>query len=121
KETSHAAHAVEERRGEARVAKKMIVEKVEVSSRQPVDLGQRIVDALCVERAAALKERVLVAEVAVLRASARDDDRVRDEVTAAADQMAAGWGVAIDRTGGRLGVERARRGGPEGCESLRGG
>ena len=51
-------------------------------ARQPLDLGERVVDALRVERSAALEERVLVAEVAVLRTAARDDDRVGHEVAA---------------------------------------
>ena len=61
-------------RAEAAVAEQVVVEKVEVTPRQPRDLGQRVVDALRVERSAAGKERVLVAEVAMLRAAARDDD-----------------------------------------------
>ena len=69
--------------------------------RQPGDLGQRVVHALRVERSTALEERVLVAEVAVLRTSARDDDRVRHEVAAAIDEIA---------PNGRQPVERAIRG-----------
>ena len=48
--------------------------------RAAVDLGERVVDALGVERSATLEERVLVAEVAVLRAAARDDDGVGHEI-----------------------------------------
>src|SRR5207302_1558525 len=77
-EPSHPAHAVEQRRRESAVAEQVIVEKVEMPSRQPVDLRQRVVDALGVERASMLEERVLVAEVAVLRTAACDDDRIRN-------------------------------------------
>ena len=73
----------EQRLGEAAVAEQMIVEKIEMAARQPVDLGQRIVDALRVKAASTLKERILVAEIAMLRAAARDDDRVRHQIIAA--------------------------------------
>ena len=79
-ESSHAAHPVEERGGKATVAKQMVVEEVEMPARQPIDLGERVVDALGVERPAAFEERVLVAEVAVLRTPAGDDDRVRNQI-----------------------------------------
>ena len=59
------------------VAEQVVVEEVEVPAGQPLDLRERVVDRLRVERPAALEERVLVAEVAVVRAAARDDDRVR--------------------------------------------
>src|SRR4029450_9373730 len=42
----HAAHAVEERRGEAAIAEQVIVEKVQMAPRQPGDLGERVVDPL---------------------------------------------------------------------------
>ena len=51
-ETAHAAHAVEQRRGEAAVAEQVIVEKVEMTAGQPLDLGERRVDGLRVERLA---------------------------------------------------------------------
>ena len=93
-EAAHAAHAVEQRRGEAAVAEQVIVEEVEMAARQPLDLGERVVDPLGVERAAAVEERVLVAEVAVLRAAARDDDRVRHEVARAGRSDRAGSAAA---------------------------
>ena len=80
---------VEQRRGEAAVAEQMIVEEIEMAPGQARDLGERVVHALRVERSAALEERVLVAEVAVLRTAARHDDRVGDEVAAPVDQIAA--------------------------------
>ena len=67
---------VEQRRREAAVAEQMVVEEIEMTAWQPLDLGQRIVHALGVERTAAFEEGVLVAEVAVLRTPAGDDDRV---------------------------------------------
>ena len=48
-----------------RVAEQVIVEEVEVPAGQALDLGQRGIDGLRVERLAAAKERFLVAEVAV--------------------------------------------------------
>ena len=87
-QASHAAHAVEERRGEAAIAEQVIVEKIEMTARQPLDLGQRRIDGLRIKRAPAFEERLLVAEVAHVRASARDDDRVGDEVELPLDQIA---------------------------------
>ena len=92
------------------IAEQVIVEEVQMPARQPIDLGERVVHALGVEGSAALEERVLVAEVAVLRAAARDDDRVRDEVRAAADQIAADRRHALERAAGR-----ARRSGAAAC------
>jgi hypothetical protein len=100
-ETVHPAHAAKQRGGKLRVSQQVVVEKVEVASRQPIDLRQRVVHPLGIERPASVEERVLVAEVAVLRTSARDDDGVRDEVPAANDQ------VAPD---GRDPIQRAARG-----------
>ncbi len=88
-----AAHAASCRRTAARrsggLPKQMIVEEVQMTAGQAVDLGERVVDGLRVERLAALEERVLVAEVADVRAAARDDDRVGHEVEVALDQIAA--------------------------------
>ena len=92
----HPAHAIEQRGREAAIAEQVIVEEVEVAARQPRDLGERIVDALRVEGAAACEERVLVAEVAVLGTASRDDDRVRYQVRAAVDQIAANGREAIE-------------------------
>ena len=69
-ELSHPAHPVEERHREAPVAEQMVVEKIEVPARQPIDLVESRVDGLRVERAPALEERLLVAEVADVRAAA---------------------------------------------------
>ena len=84
---SHAAHPVEERGREAPVAEQVVVEEVQVPSGQPVDLRQRGVDRLRVERLPAVEERVLVAEVAVVRAAAGHHDRVRYQVPVPLDQV----------------------------------
>ena len=66
-EATHSLHAIEECFGKAAVAEKMIVEEIEMTSGQAVDLGECVVDTLGVEAAATLKEGVFVAEVAMLR------------------------------------------------------
>src|SRR5258706_2267398 len=68
-----------------------------MTPRQPRDLRERVIDPLRVESAAAFEERVFVAEVAMLRAAARDHDRVRHEVPSALDQIAAYRRQAIER------------------------
>ena len=68
-QTAHAAHAVEERRREAPVAEEMVVEEVEMAARQTVDLGERRIDRLGVERTAPFEERLLVTEVTDVRAA----------------------------------------------------
>lgn len=52
----HPTHAVEQGRGEFRVSEQVVIEKVKVASRQPVDLRERVVDDLCVELFSALEE-----------------------------------------------------------------
>ena len=56
---------------------------------QAIDFRQRRVDRLRVEGSPAFEERLLVAEVADVRAAARYDDRVRDEIEPPLDQIAA--------------------------------
>ncbi len=84
---AEAGHPVEQRRGEAPVAEQVVVEEVQVPPGQPVDLGERGVHRLRVEGLPALEERVLIAEVAVVRAAARDHDRVRYQVPVPLDQV----------------------------------
>jgi hypothetical protein len=48
----------------------MIVQKVEMSPGQPLDLGQRRVDGLGIERSSDLEERFVLTEVADMRATA---------------------------------------------------
>jgi hypothetical protein len=45
----------------------MVVEKVQVAAGQASNFGKSIIDTLRIEAASALVERVLVAEIAVLR------------------------------------------------------
>jgi hypothetical protein len=99
-ETSHALHAFEERAAEAAIAEEVIVEEVQMPARQPIDFRQRIVDALRVERAPAGEERILVAEVAMLRTAAGDDDRVGDEIVAPGDEIAPDGRYAFERSSG---------------------
>ena len=88
-QAAHAAQAVEERLGERRAAEEVVVKKVEVAARQAVDLGERLVHALQVERLAAAEEGLLVAEVADVGAAAADHERVGHQVALALDQVAA--------------------------------
>ena len=85
----HPAHPVEQGGREPRVAEQVVVEEVDVPAGHPVDLRQRPVDRLRVERDPACVERVLVAEVAMVGAAARDHDRVRAEVATPVDEVAA--------------------------------
>ena len=68
--TPHAAHGGKERGGVRRAAEEVVVEEVEVAAGQSLDLGERVVERLQVERAAAGKERLLVTEVAQVGAAA---------------------------------------------------
>jgi hypothetical protein len=120
-QTIHAAHAAEERRGEAAIAEQVVVEKVEMPARQPRDLRQRIVDALRVERSAAGEERVLVAEVTMLRAAARHDDGVGDEIAAALNEIAADGRDAVQRPARGRSVDLPGPAGAEVGEELREG
>ena len=105
---------------EAAVAEQVIVEEVQVPSRQARDLGERIVDALRVERSPALEERVLVAERAVVRAAARHDDRVRHQVAMPLDQVAPDRRDASSVRSARL-IAALRRAGGEVAQELREG
>jgi hypothetical protein len=119
KEPSNAAHAIEQRRGKAGIAEQVIVEKVEMATRQALDLGEGIVDALGVEGSAAVEERVLVAEIAVLRAAARHDDRIRHEIRTATNQIATDGRKAIERAAGGGDVASQRPARAEIFEELR--
>src|SRR5438067_328804 len=67
----------------------MIVEKIQMPSRQPRNFCQRVIDKLGIKSASALEERVFVTEGAVVRAAARNDDRVRNQVGMSLNQIAA--------------------------------
>ena len=118
---AHAPQAVEQRLGERRAAEQVVVEEVEVPAGEAVDLGEGVVDRLHVERPAAAEERLLVAEVADVRAAAAHDQRVGHEVALALDEVAARRRQAGERPLGgaveRLGVGRrgSRAGTPARC------
>ena len=103
------------------IAEQMVVEKIEMPSRQPRDLGERIVDPLRIEAASAGEERVLVAEVAMLRAAAGHDDEFGHQVVATGDQIAADRRHAIQRTPGCRPVDRGTAAGAKVREKLREG
>ena len=86
-EPAHAAHAVEERGREPPIAEQVIVEEVQVTARESLDLGQRRIDGLGIEGAAPFEECLLVTEVAHVRTAARDHDRVRHQVQSPLDQI----------------------------------
>lgn len=79
-----------------------------MSARQPLDLGQCLVDPLGVETAPAAEKGILVAEVAMLRTTARDDDRIGHEIALALDQVAADRRQALDRAAAGRDVARLR-------------
>ncbi len=88
KNSFHATHAGKQGLGETPVSQEVIVKKIEVSPGQTVDLGKCVIDALCVEAATALIERILVAEVTMLRTAARNHDGVRHQIVRTFDQIA---------------------------------
>jgi len=97
----------------------VVVQKVEVATGQPIDLRERIVDALGIEGPAAVEERVLVTEVAMLWTPAGDDDGVWDQVAAAFDQVAPDWRNPIQRAAGGRDVSSRRRPAAEVLQELR--
>jgi hypothetical protein len=96
-QTSHAAHAVEQTRRKSAIAEQMVVQKVQMPARQPLDLGQRGVDRLRVETLSAFEKRLLVAEVADVRTAARHDNRVRNQIERTLDQIASNRRDALER------------------------
>ncbi len=95
-----------------RVPKEVVVEEEEVASGQPLDLGEGLVHRLGVEGFAALEEGFFVAEIAGVRAAARDHDAVGHQVEAAPDQVAAWAGRAGQAALGRA-IDRVRAPGAE--------
>ena len=69
------------------MTEQMVIQKVQMSTRQTLDLGQRGIHRLRVETLATGEKRVLVAEVAMVRAAARDHDGVRYQIARALDQI----------------------------------
>src|SRR5205807_6025548 len=89
KHSIHSTHPAKQLAREARLSEEMIVEKIQMPSRQPRDFCQRVIDKLRIESASALEERVFVTEGAVVRAAARNDDRVRNQVGMSLNQITA--------------------------------
>src|SRR5215469_15565174 len=87
-DTTHAFHAVKQRSRESAVAKKMVVQKVEMAARETFDFGQCVVDALSIEAAPALEKCFFVAEIAHVGTTPRNNDGVWHEVEAALDEVA---------------------------------
>ena len=100
-QSAHAAQPVAERLGKARIGKEVVVEKVQMTARQRLDLRKRAIDRLSVESAAAGEEDRLVAEVAGVRTATRDDDGVRHEIEASANEISARPGRADERAAAR--------------------
>ncbi len=73
----------------------MIIEEVEVSPGEAVNLGERSVHLLEVERPAPFEEGILVAEVAVVGTAAGHGDGVGDQVQLSPDQIAANLGETL--------------------------
>jgi hypothetical protein len=103
-DAAHALHPIEQSFGEVTIAEEMIVEEVEVTARQALDLGERVVYPLGVEATTALEEGVLVTEIAVLRTSSCDDDGVWHKIVAATDEIATNWRYSLEGATTRGGV-----------------
>lgn len=114
----HPAHPVEQRAAEALIAEQMIVEEIEMPPGQARDFRERVINTLRVERAAAGEEGILVAEVAVLRAPARDHDGVRHQIAATVDQIAAHRRQTVQRPPRRRPVDLLRAAGAKVREKL---
>jgi len=87
-QAAHPLEPVEEGDGVGRIAEEVVVEKIEVPSRQQGDLRERPVDRPGIEGRPASEEGGLVAEPAPVRAAARDHDRVGNQVEGAPDEVA---------------------------------
>src|ERR1700752_4181838 len=103
------------------VAEQMVIEKVEMAPGESIDFGECLVDALRVKSATALEECVLVAEVAVLRTAAGDDDGIGDEIRSAANEIATDGRDALKRAPRSRGVDGLCCSGAEVLKELRKG
>jgi hypothetical protein len=65
----------------------VIVKEVEMAAGKPFNLGERVIDALGVERTPSGKEPVLVAERAMMRTPARDDDGIWHKVSVSLNKI----------------------------------
>jgi len=66
KDSAHPSHAAKELTREADISKEMIIQKIKMTAREPINLRERIINLLCVKRASAFKETIFVAEGAVM-------------------------------------------------------
>src|SRR5687768_17277217 len=96
----------------------MVVEEIEMSAGETVDLRERIVDVLGVKPLASLEERFLVTEVAAVGTSARHDNGIGNEVQPARDEIASDAGKTLERAH-RGAVRRLRDAGAEVIEKAR--
>src|SRR5207249_421747 len=87
-EAAHPLHPVEQARRKSAIAEEMIVEEVQMTTGQPLDLGQGGIDRLRVKPFAAFEKRLLVAEVTDMRTAARDDNRIRHQIKTTPDEIA---------------------------------
>src|SRR5882757_3322346 len=83
----HPFHAFEQGSRKTMMTQQMIVEKIQVAARKTVDLQQSSIHFLCVKAASSFEKGIFITEIAVMRAAARDDDGVWNEITAPIDQV----------------------------------
>jgi hypothetical protein len=77
----------------------VVVQKVEVPAGKTIDFGQSVVHRLRVESASTGKERLLVAEIANVRATSRDHNGIWDQIEVPLDQIAADRGKSPQASG----------------------
>src|SRR5882724_3958925 len=98
KQPLHALHAIKQRFPKTPITEQMIVKEIEMTSGQPLDLSQRIIHSLCVESSATLKECVFIAEITMLRTSARHDNGIRHQIIRSPNEIAANWRNTLQGT-----------------------
>src|SRR6188474_1747401 len=70
----------------------MVVKEVEMSAGKACDFGERVIHDLRVERATSREESILVTESTMMRAAARDDNRIRNQIPLPLNKIAPyGW------------------------------
>jgi hypothetical protein len=77
-EPPHAAHAFKEGAGEPGIAEEMVIQKVQVASWQALNFSEGRIDLEGIERFSSFEEGFLVAKIADMRASPRDNEGVLD-------------------------------------------
>ena len=58
----------------------MVIEKIKMTTWKAINFGKSFVDTLRIKASATLEERILVAEVAVLRTTAGNHDGIGHEI-----------------------------------------